>query len=161
MLGVFYAIIKFNTMTNDCINDLVFCSCVRAPYLYRVAGLWRRHCDSPVCGALRGGAAFADGHCITLVKDGITESLLDLLAEQSSGDDSPTLQHAIFSALRNLAIPGTASQRVPADTAPLYHTYTGTSQYRVQRLCEYLQTLLRYSIIILECSLLGTPAVGH
>ena len=39
-----------------------------------------------------------------LVKEGITDQLLALLRDKSE-QVSPTLQHATFSALRNLAIP--------------------------------------------------------
>ncbi len=43
-----------------------------------------------------------DHHCIQLVKEGVTEKLLCLLKQP---DIPPTLQHAVFSALRNMAIP--------------------------------------------------------
>ena len=49
----------------------------------------------------------SDTRCLKLVESGITETLLTLLERHSNVDDaSPTLQHAVFSALRNLAIPG-------------------------------------------------------
>lgn len=51
----------------------------------------------------------ADSHCEQLVKSGITEQLVATLREQTGGGDSegnPTLLHAAFSAIRNLAIPG-------------------------------------------------------
>ena len=43
-----------------------------------------------------------DHHCIQLVKEGVTEKLLCLLKQP---EIPPTLQHAVFSALRNMAIP--------------------------------------------------------
>ena len=62
----------------------------------------------------------ADTNCIQLVKAGIADKLLQILEslEVSESVDvseeveagvgqSPTLQHAVLSALRNLAIPGT------------------------------------------------------
>ncbi|KAK2186270.1 hypothetical protein NP493_207g02024 [Ridgeia piscesae] len=54
---------------------------------------------------------FADSHyshCKQLVKAGITEQLVATLQEQAGGGDmadNPALLHAVFSALRNLAIP--------------------------------------------------------
>jgi hypothetical protein len=58
----------------------------------------------------------ADIHCIQLVHEGVAEKLLQLLERiKDDGDDEgspgglgkgPTLQHAVLSALRNLAIPG-------------------------------------------------------
>lgn len=55
-----------------------------------------------------GNFARNDSHCKQLVKSGITEQLVATLQEQAArGDtaDNPALLHAIFSALRNLAIP--------------------------------------------------------
>ena len=54
---------------------------------------------------------FADAQCCRLVEDGITDTLLDLL-RTTGPDGSPTLQHAILSALRNLAIPAANKSRM-------------------------------------------------
>ena len=45
---------------------------------------------------------FTDNHCMRLVRDGVTDKLLSLLKEP---EVPPTLQHAVFSALRNMGIP--------------------------------------------------------
>ena len=77
-------------------------------------------------GALAmGNFARSDIHCIQLVHEGVAEKLLQLLerCQDDGGDDDgsggtvgglvgglgkgATLQHAVLSALRNLAIPGT------------------------------------------------------
>ena len=42
---------------------------------------------------------FTDNHCMRLVRDGVTDKLLSLLKEP---EVPPTLQHAVFSALRNM-----------------------------------------------------------
>ena len=49
---------------------------------------------------------FPDDHCTQLVKNGITEELLNLLRRHPVTDGNIVLHHAIFGALRNLAIPG-------------------------------------------------------
>ncbi|CAH1795499.1 unnamed protein product [Owenia fusiformis] len=58
-----------------------------------------------VAGALAvGNYARNDSHCIKLVEDSVTIFLLNLLRNHGN-QDGVTLQHAIFSALKNLAIP--------------------------------------------------------
>ena len=49
-----------------------------------------------------------DEHCHHLVEDGITDKLLNIIKGNNSEPAEPniTLQHAVLSALRNLAIPG-------------------------------------------------------
>lgn len=46
-----------------------------------------------------------DSHCTRMVSDGIIKQLLDLLRKHNSNDGDIRMQHAILSALRNLAIP--------------------------------------------------------
>ncbi len=45
---------------------------------------------------------FSDNHCMQLVREGVTDKLLLMLKQP---DVVPTVQHAVFSALRNMAIP--------------------------------------------------------
>lgn len=47
-----------------------------------------------------------DNHCQRLVEEGIVEHLVEILKEHRDHEADMTLQHAILSALRNLAIPG-------------------------------------------------------
>lgn len=47
----------------------------------------------------------ADEHCVQLVSEGIVDKLITLLQQQNKKDSNITLQHAVLSALRNLAIP--------------------------------------------------------
>ena len=57
----------------------------------------------------KGPFPFTDSHCKQLVKSGITEQLIATLRDQAECGDAggkPILLHAVFSALRNLAIPG-------------------------------------------------------
>lgn len=50
---------------------------------------------------------FSDTNCIYLVAEGVHEKMLDLLESSNSyGEKNPSLQHAVFSSLRNLSIPG-------------------------------------------------------
>lgn len=49
---------------------------------------------------------FVDEHCIQMLKDGVVEQLGQLLAKHSGRDGDIRMQHAVLSALRNLAIPG-------------------------------------------------------
>lgn len=53
---------------------------------------------------------FSDQHCMQLVREGVTDKLLTLLQQQ---EVVPTVQHAVFSALRNLSIPSTYWSCVP------------------------------------------------
>lgn len=50
---------------------------------------------------------FTDEHCQKLVEQGIVEKLLSVVRAQSTPEGDITLQHAVLSALRNLAIPST------------------------------------------------------
>ena len=50
------------------------------------------------------GNIISDVQCCRLVEQGVTETLLELLRTTDT-EGAPTLQHAILSALRNLAIP--------------------------------------------------------
>lgn len=49
---------------------------------------------------------FVDEHCIQMLKDGVVEELGNLLEKHSGRDGDIRMQHAVLSALRNLAIPG-------------------------------------------------------
>ena len=49
---------------------------------------------------------FADSHCVLMVQNGMTKELLSLLERHPVQSGSTIIQHAVFSALRNLAIPG-------------------------------------------------------
>ncbi|XP_041362294.1 rap1 GTPase-GDP dissociation stimulator 1-like [Gigantopelta aegis] len=66
-------------------------------------------CDNlKIAGALAiGNFARSDEHCHHLVEDGITDKLLNIIKGNNSDTEEPniTLQHAVLSALRNLAIP--------------------------------------------------------
>lgn len=53
----------------------------------------------------------ADAHCKQLVDVGIVEALLSGLAAGDGAEPSFTLQHAVLSSLRNLAIPGIINGR--------------------------------------------------
>ncbi|XP_074645613.1 rap1 GTPase-GDP dissociation stimulator 1-like [Tubulanus polymorphus] len=65
------------------------------------------HDHLKMSGALAmGNFARSDVHCIQLVKDGITEELLNLLKSiEGDAKSNVTLQHGALSALRNLSIP--------------------------------------------------------
>uniref|UniRef100_K1QHY6 Rap1 GTPase-GDP dissociation stimulator 1-A n=1 Tax=Magallana gigas TaxID=29159 RepID=K1QHY6_MAGGI len=52
-----------------------------------------------------GNFARNDNHCQRLVEEGIVEHLVEILKEHRDHEADMTLQHAILSALRNLAIP--------------------------------------------------------
>ncbi|XP_064612236.1 rap1 GTPase-GDP dissociation stimulator 1-B-like isoform X1 [Liolophura sinensis] len=59
-----------------------------------------------IAGALAvGNFARSDEHCVQLVSEGIVDKLITLLQQQNKKDSNITLQHAVLSALRNLAIP--------------------------------------------------------
>jgi len=50
---------------------------------------------------------YTDDHCKKLLQQGIVSKLLSIIQDQNKSDGDITLQHAVLSALRNLAIPGT------------------------------------------------------
>ncbi|XP_015918634.1 rap1 GTPase-GDP dissociation stimulator 1 [Parasteatoda tepidariorum] len=59
-----------------------------------------------IAGALAtGNFARKDSHCIQMLADGVVEELRSLLAKHSGRDGDIRMQHAVLSALRNLAIP--------------------------------------------------------
>ena len=74
----------------------------------------------------------ADAHCRQLVDSGIVESLLSALKSTSVVDEEAniTLQHAVLSSLRNLAIPGTAHT----------HTHTHTRMHAQMHTCMHTHT---------------------
>ncbi|XP_025092007.1 rap1 GTPase-GDP dissociation stimulator 1-like isoform X2 [Pomacea canaliculata] len=66
-----------------------------------------------VLGALAvGNFARSDAHCKQLVDVGIVEALLSGLAAGDGAEPSFTLQHAVLSSLRNLAIPASNKARL-------------------------------------------------
>ncbi|KAG8191884.1 hypothetical protein JTE90_019819 [Oedothorax gibbosus] len=59
-----------------------------------------------IAGALAtGNFARKDSHCIQMLADGVVEQLKILLQKHSGKDGDIRMQHAVLSALRNLAIP--------------------------------------------------------
>lgn len=61
--------------------------------------------DLQIAAALAmGNFARNDGHCIKMVSSGIAEKLLKVLSSHNTSDGDIRLQHALLSALRNLAI---------------------------------------------------------
>ncbi|CAL1295263.1 unnamed protein product [Larinioides sclopetarius] len=59
-----------------------------------------------IAGALAtGNFARKDSHCIQMLADGVVEQLRTLLEKHSGKDGDIRMQHAVLSALRNLAIP--------------------------------------------------------
>ena len=54
---------------------------------------------------------FSDTNCVFLVSEGVHDIMLQVLdVTESHGDKNPGLQHAVFSSLRNLSIPGQLRQ---------------------------------------------------
>lgn len=47
-----------------------------------------------------------DSHCIKMLENGVVTDLKSLLEKHSNRDGDIRMQHAVLSALRNLAIPG-------------------------------------------------------
>ena len=75
-----------------------------------MAGVGRRACDADDDSDV--SCCVADSHCVWLASAGVPATLMTTL-ESHTGDVNLSLQHAVFSALKNLSIPGTNGTTFP------------------------------------------------
>lgn len=101
------------TLTGDQSMTLLYANGDGIVYRDMLSWLHSEDIDLVITAVLAiGNFARNDDHCIKMVDDGLSSSLLGILSDHKEAGEDVRLQHALLSALRNLAIPARNKKRL-------------------------------------------------
>lgn len=101
------------TLTGDQSMHLLYANGEGIVYRDMLTWLQSEDIDLVITAVLAiGNFARNDDHCIKMIDDGLSGSLIGILSQHKEAGEDVRLQHALLSALRNLAIPARNKKRL-------------------------------------------------